>query len=279
MRGASRTSLGAVTEDVRPVLEGARGTDLGEQLFGVVDLLDSSGPLRRALTDPARDAAARTALADRLLTGQVGPEALDVVRRLVGGRWSGPRDLVDAVEQIAVLATVSGASQPEAPSDGAPGSDGVDRVEEEIFRVERLLSGDRALRAAVADRYAPDEARTALLERLLGDRVAPGTLLLVRRAAVRSRGRTPEHALTEYGELAAEWRRRVVALVTTAVPLGDAQRQRLVELLSRQYGRDVHLDSAVDPGVVGGVRLEVGGELVDSTLSSRLDETRRRLTR
>jgi len=273
MRGASRTSLGAVTEDVRPVLEGARGTDLGEQLFGVVDLLDSSGPLRRALTDPARDAAARTSLAERLLSGQVGEEALDVVRRLVGGRWSGPRDLTDAVEQLAVLATVSGASQADESGDG------VDRVEEEIFRVERLLSGDRALRAAVADRYAPDEARTGLLERLLGDRVAPGTLLLVRRAAVRSRGRTPEHALTEFGELAAQWRRRVVALVTTAAPLREDQKQRLVELLTRQYGRAVHVDSAVDPGVVGGVRLEVGGELVDSTVSSRLDETRRRLTR
>ncbi|WP_298805698.1 F0F1 ATP synthase subunit delta [uncultured Pseudokineococcus sp.] len=273
MRGASRTSLGAVTDDVRPVLEGARGTDLGEQLFGVVDVLDSSGPLRRALTDPAREASDRTALAERLLGGRVGGEAMDVVRRLVGGRWSASRDLPDAVEQLAVLATVSGASQADDSGDG------VDRVEEELFRVERLLSGDRALRAAVADRYAPDDARTGLLERLLGDRVAPGTLLLVRRAAVRSRGLTPERALSHYGELAAEWRRRVVALVTTAVPLRDDQRQRLVDLLSRQYGRAVHVDSAVDPGVVGGVRLEVGGELVDSTVSSRLDETRRRLAR
>jgi len=271
MRGASRTSLGAVTEDLRPVLEGARGTTLGERLFGVVDVLDGSGPLRRALTDPARDADARTALAERLLAGRVGDEAMDVVRRLVRERWSGARDLADAVEQLAVLATVSGASKSDESGDG------VDRVEEELFRVERLLSGDRALRAAVADRYAPEASRTALLERLLGDRVTPGTLLLVRRATVRSRGLTPEHALTEFGELAAEWRKRVVALVTTAVPLGEAQRQRLVELLSRQYGRAVHLDAAVDPDVVGGVRLEVGGELVDSTVSSRIDETRRRL--
>lgn len=271
MRGASRTSLGGVTEDVRPVLEGSQGTELGEQLFAVVDLLDSSGPLRRALTDPARDAAARTALAERLLSGRVGEQALDVVGRLVRERWSGARDLGDSVEQLAVLATVAGASHADE------GGDGVDRVEEELFRVERLLSSDRSLRAAVADRYAPDSSRTALLERLLGDRVAPGTLLLVRRAAVRSRGLTPERALTTYGELAAEWRRRVVALVTTAVPLREEQRQRLVELLTRQYGRAVHVDSAVDPDVVGGVRLEVGGELVDSTVSARLDETRRRL--
>lgn len=276
MRGASRTSLGAVTEDVRPVLEGARGTGLGEQLFGVVDLLDSSGPLRRALTDPARDASDRTALAERLLGGRVADEAMDVVRRLVGSRWSAPRDLADAVEQLAVLATVAGGA---GADEGVGSDDGVGRVEEELFRVERLLSGDRGLRSAVADRYAPEEARTALLDRLLGDRVAPGTLRLVHRAAVRSRGLTPERALSTYGELAAEWRRRVVALVTTAVPLRDDQRQRLVDVLSRQYGRAVHLDAAVDPEVVGGVRLEVGGELVDSTLAARLDETRRRLTR
>ncbi|MEJ5915000.1 F0F1 ATP synthase subunit delta [Pseudokineococcus sp. 1T1Z-3] len=273
MRGASSRTLGQVTEDVGPALDAATGTDLGEQLFAVVDLLDSSGPLRRALTDPARPGADRVALAERLLSGQVGDQALDVVRRLVDGRWSAARDLADALEQLAVLATVSGSAS------GTGSADAVDQVEEEVFRVERLLAGDRALRAAVANRYAPERSRQALLEELLGDKVSPGTLLLVRRAVLRGRGLTPERALETYGELAAQWRRRVVALVTTAVALSAGQRARLVEVLTRQYGRRVHLDEVVDPGVVGGVRLEVDGELVDATMTARLAESRQRLAR
>ncbi|ROP43869.1 F0F1 ATP synthase subunit delta [Pseudokineococcus lusitanus] len=267
MRGASRTSLGVVTEDARPVLEGARGTGLAEGLFGVVDLLDGSGPLRRALTDPARTADERVGLAERLLAGRVDGDVLDVVRRLVGARWSATRDLADAAEQLAVVAAVSGSSE-----DGGEG-----RLEEDLFRVERLLASDRALRSAVADKHAPDASRTALVDRLLADRVAPGTLLLVRRATTRSRGLTPERALATYGELAATWRRRVVALVTTATPLRADQRDRLATALSRQYGRPVHVDSAVDPTVVGGVRVEVDGTLVDGSVSTRLEDTRRRL--
>lgn len=269
MRGSSSSSLAAVTHDVRGTLEAATSTQLGEQLFAVADLLDSSAALRRALTDPAREASARTALAQRLLQGQIGDEALDVVTRLVTERWSEARDLPDALEELAVAATVSGAT-------GADGAS-VDRIEEELFRVERLLAADRALRAAVADRYAPEQARLALVDRLLADRVSPATLVLVRRATTRSRGLTPEHALDRFGKLAADWRRRLVAVVTSAVPLRGDQQARLTDVLSRQYGRTVHVDVVVDPQVVGGLRVEVGDDLIDGTVSSRLEESRRRL--
>ena len=47
--------------------------------------------------------------------------------------------------------------------------------------------------------------------------------------------------------------------------------------LSRQYDRDVHLNVVIDPDVIGGIRVEIGDDVIDGTVSSRLDEARRKL--
>jgi F-type H+-transporting ATPase subunit delta len=64
--------------------------------------------------------------------------------------------------------------------------------------------------------------------------------------------------------------------VVAAAPLTTEQRSRLEAALQRRYGR-VRLNVDVDPEVLGGLRVQVGSELVDGTLSARLDEARRRL--
>ena len=70
MRGTSRASLQSVRSRFEPVLAGAgvEALRLGEELFALVDALDSSASLRRTLTDPSVDADAKGALAARLLT-------------------------------------------------------------------------------------------------------------------------------------------------------------------------------------------------------------------
>ena len=62
-----------------------------------------------------------------------------------------------------------------------------------------------------------------------------------------------------------------------ALPLTEAQRQRLGAALARTYGREVRLNIDVDPTVIGGLRVQIGGELFDGTMLGRLDEARRRL--
>jgi F-type H+-transporting ATPase subunit delta len=53
--------------------------------------------------------------------------------------------------------------------------------------------------------------------------------------------------------------------------------RRLGDSLAQQYGRPVHLNVVVSPEVIGGVRVEIGDDVIDGTVSSRLDEARRKL--
>ncbi len=68
-----------------------------------------------------------------------------------------------------------------------------------------------------------------------------------------------------------------MATVHVAHPLSDADSRRLSEALSRQYSRPIHLNVLVDPTVIGGIRVEIGDEVIDGTVESRLDDARRKL--
>jgi len=107
--------------------------------------------------------------------------------------------------------------------------------------------------------------------------VAPETWRLVRRAVQAPRGLNRDTALGGYGQVAAHRRDQLVAHVVAALPLDEAQRGRLEEALRRAYGKAVHLNVDVDPDVLGGIRVEIGDEVLDGTVVRRLDDARRRL--
>jgi F-type H+-transporting ATPase subunit delta len=89
--------------------------------------------------------------------------------------------------------------------------------------------------------------------------------------------RTVAVALAAYQKVAAEVRGEGVATVRVARPLADAERDRLAAALASSYGRDVHLNVIVDPEVIGGIRVEIGDDVIDGTVASRLDDAGRRL--
>ncbi len=63
----------------------------------------------------------------------------------------------------------------------------------------------------------------------------------------------------------------------TAVPLSDAQAQRLTDKLSTLTGKTVRLEGHVDPSVLGGVQLSYDGTQIDGTVKSRLEALGRTL--
>lgn len=270
MRGTSRSSLAAAEERLEPLLgtlDSDAAVTVGTELFAVARLLDSSGTLRRALTDPSRPGQDKAALADRLLTGKVSDATRSLVAGLARDRWSEARDLADAAEHLGVVAVLAAAER-----------DGVlDAVEDELFRFGRVVEGNRALGQALGDRAVPGERKAELVERLLAGKAQPHTLVLAQQAAAHPRGRTLTASLDDMGKVAARRRERTVATVTAAVPLTENQRARLARVLERIYGGTMWLNVDVDPGLVGGLRVQVGDEVIDASVLSRLDDARRRL--
>ncbi len=67
------------------------------------------------------------------------------------------------------------------------------------------------------------------------------------------------------------------ALVTTAVPLSEVQLSQLKEKLEKVSGKKVLLEQKVDPDILGGVRVDLEGQLFDGSVKGRLSELRKRV--
>ena len=150
----------------------------------------------------------------------------------------------------------------------------LENSEDELFRFARLVESSPELRNTLADRSIDLKRRQDLLGDLLSGRATSATNLLAQRA-VAARERTFGHTIEGYVTLAAAQKNRVVATVRVATPLSVDQRGRLQTSLSRQIGREVVIQEVIDPGILGGVRVELGGEVFEGTVAGRLEEARR----
>ncbi|PKV87917.1 F0F1 ATP synthase subunit delta [Streptomyces sp. TLI_146] len=269
MNGASREALAAARERLDALMDNTSVdvAKLAGELAAVTALLDREVSLRRVLTDPSQPGEAKAELAGRLLGGQVGGETADLVSGMVRSRWSQSRDLVDALEELANTTDLTAAQKAGA----------LDDVEDELFRFGRIVASSTDLRSALTNRAATTAAKGELLGSLLGGKANAVTERLVTRLVTKPRGRSLEAGLESLSKLAAERRDRMVAVVTSAVPLTDVQKQRLGAALAKVYGRQMHLNLDVDPTVLGGISVRVGDEVIDGTIAQRLDEASRRL--
>ncbi|MGY5071536.1 F0F1 ATP synthase subunit delta [Streptomyces griseus] len=269
MNGASREALAAARERLDALTDNTSvdAAKLAEELAAVTALLHREVSLRRVLTDPSQGGQAKAELAGRLLSGQVGGEAVDLVSGMVRSRWSQSRDLVDSVEELANTADLTAAQQ----------SGVLDDVEDELFRFTRIVGSDKELRSALTNRTASVANKGELLRSLLGGRTQPATERIVTRLVTQPRGRSLEAGFESLSKLAAERRNRMVAMVTSAVPLSDRQKQRLGAALAKIYDRQMHLNLDVDPAVLGGISVRVGDEVINGTIAERLAEATRRM--
>ena len=261
---ADRNLLQAVVAKVSGAPTEADVASLATDLFAVVDALDSSTALRRALTDPAVSESNRQQLAHNLLDGKVSKTAVQVVTEAIELRWGGGRAMVAAIERQAIRAELIGADQ-----DG-----NLEDTEDELFRFARLVESNPGLRNALADRMVDLPRRQELVGELLAGRATKATVALAKRA-VSARERTFDHTIEGFVTLAAAQKNRVVATVRVARPLDPDQRERLAASLRKQVGREVALQEIVDPGVLGGIRVELGDDVIEGTVAGRLESARR----
>jgi len=268
--GASRQSLASARVSLDSVLKSlsiADSSTLASDLFVVVATLDSSTPLRRAITDGSRDAASKAALASELFGKSISAHALKLVSELSALRWSSPSNLGDVLEQLAVESEASAANM----------ANELERMEEELFAFSRIVVGDAELRQALNSTKYSSEGKRVLVAKLLGSKISASTTRLIGHLVSGLRGRNIESTINFYSAAIAARRERVIAHVRSAVVMTDAQKEKLTKTLSQKIGQPVRLNVEIDETVLGGLSIRFADELIDATIVSRLADAGRAL--
>ncbi len=268
MLQSSRLSLQAVLETANSEITSGSAREFGEGVLAVVAVLAENVALRKTLADSSESAEKKQQLLRTLFSTRTTQAVLRLAERAVGLRWARTQDLVTSLEVAGVTAIAADAQ--------AAGQLG--QVEEEVFRFARLLESDHELARAL-DSDASAQVKRELIANLLDGRAHDDTVILITQAAVYPRGLRVAIALDQYSDVLAARQQRSVAEVTVAAPLSESQTDRLQAALAAAYGRELVLNLQVDPAVIGGVRVQVGDEVMNATIADRLAEVHRRLTR
>lgn len=265
MLGSSRDALALCSGELDQLSgEVDRGT-LGTELFAVASLLDSEKVLRSALADSGQGLDIRCNLTAEVFASRVSPAVSDLLVIAVSQRWSADMDLVLALEELAAQAILFVAETNET----------LDATEEEIFLFGRAVDESADLQMALTNPATAGSVKSAIVADLLKVNATSATKELLEYAVSHLHGRRLDSVIARLGDLAAAQRQRMVAQVRAAAPLSENQSQRLMAALSKLKGRDVRLNVAVDPAVLGGIHVVIGDEVIDGTIATRLEAAHR----
>jgi len=154
--------------------------------------------------------------------------------------------------------------------------DRVDHWSRQLGLVREVLE-DPAAAAVVGNPSLALETRMEAVEQLKLPGIDDRGLNLMRLLVGSGRANRVGEIADRYEVLADEAAGRVRATVTTAIPLSDADRESLRKDLSGRFGKDIRLESKVDPAILGGLLLQVGDSLTDGSVAARLDQVRRQV--
>ena len=257
MGSATRGALATA----RGVLDAEKATlATGEQLLAAARALASSTQLRSVIADPGITAGDKASLITQVFPGS-DKTAATVLASVSGLRWSNPNQLVDSVEELGIRALAATAAG----------------LEDELFEIDRAVSSDAELEFALGGTFGDPRAKAQLVERLLAKKASPATIAIVAHLVQSPRERRIGELLAFAARTVADASGGLVATVTAAAPLTPAQQKKLVAQLTAKHGREPRLDVRIDPAVIGGLKVQVGDEIVDGTIATRLADLRLQL--
>ncbi|MDQ0820306.1 F-type H+-transporting ATPase subunit delta [Arthrobacter sp. V4I6] len=273
MAGVSSESLAAALASLEAKLPNA-SLQLAKELFGILGTVDSSAGLRRALTDPSRSGDEKSALVKRLFGGNVSADAAEIASGLAGSRWASARDIGDALETLAATVVIAVAENKSAVS--ASGITGLEALENDLFAFSQAVESNHEVQRALSEPQASPAAKIALAEKLVPG-ASEEAKVLTAQAVTQPRGLKVTRLVRRFAELAAKRQQRWIAVVSVTRPLTEAQTSRLQAALNGLYGRDLKINMNVDPALIGGIRIQVGDEVVDASVAARLAQLHRQL--
>lgn len=258
---SARLALTALGGTVDLASDGLR---VGEELFAAGEAIGDSKQLRRILADPSASSDEKKAVVTNVFGARLDKTTTGLLAAVAESRWSDSEDLLSGVEELGLRAVAESAGR---DTD----------IEAELFAFGETVSSSPELELAVGSRLGDVDAKVALVERLLTKTASQQTVAIVRHLVRQPRGRRIGPLLASAARVVADQAGMHVATITTATALAPAQLKRLQERLSTSYGRDLLVNQVVDGTVLGGVRVQVGDDVIDGSVLSRLNDLRLKL--
>jgi F-type H+-transporting ATPase subunit delta len=150
-------------------------------------------------------------------------------------------------------------------------------IEAELFAFAEAVLSNSELELAVSSKLGTAAQKADLVNRLVASKVSAQSLAILDHLVQQPRGRRIAELIRHATGIVADESGLEIATVTTAAPIDAAQLTRLAKALASSHGRQLRINHVVDPDLVGGVRVQIGDEVIDGSLATRMNELRLQL--
>jgi F-type H+-transporting ATPase subunit delta len=263
MGSATRNATNVTHVALKKTLPASLAT--AEALFGAAAVIGASSQLRSTLSNPAIEISAKQGLVAQVFGKGLDKGAATLLGLAIEQRWSSESDLVAGIEDVALRCAASSVKT-------------VGAIEAELFAFARAISSDADLELALGSKLGNPDAKATLARNLLTKAKAlPATVAIVSSLVRSPRGRRIGALLSTAAQTVADQSGCIVATVTSAQPLDSGQVNTVAAVIALRYGRKAVLNAVVDPGSVGGVRIQVGNDVIDGSIATMLEDLRAQL--
>ena len=150
----------------------------------------------------------------------------------------------------------------------------VDEFYEELKIIETALKDSPEYLQFLAAPSIPKNERTAALAAVFEERLNKHVLSFLQLLCEHGKAETFFECVNEYTRL-REWASgSAEAVVKTAVALNDQQKEELTKALQKRTKKTVSLKCVVDPTLLGGIVVELDGQLLDGSVKNNLKHAR-----
>ena len=153
-------------------------------------------------------------------------------------------------------------------------SDLTDQVQENLILLSGLWEKNEELRAFLEAPQIAKEEKTKILEQTLRDKISELLLQFLLFLLEKDRFQQISEIAEHYDKLLKEKLGIVEARVTTASPMDEKLALPLKEKLQKRTGKKVNLVFQTDPSLIGGIRVIIGNQIIDNSISSELCKLR-----
>jgi F-type H+-transporting ATPase subunit delta len=142
---------------------------------------------------------------------------------------------------------------------------------EDIRSLLSLLEGSEDLRQFLGNPLVKPDAKKAVIQQIAGEEMSPLMHSFLKLLVDKGRIVFLEGIGKQYLARLRELNQTVLAEVTSAVPLSEAQQQSVREKVqAMSSASQVEIETKIDPDLIGGVIIKVGSQVIDASLRGQL---------
>ncbi|MYF99952.1 ATP synthase F1 subunit delta [Candidatus Poribacteria bacterium] len=149
----------------------------------------------------------------------------------------------------------------------------------DIDKLRELIEQSEEFTQFINSPLLTPQIKSDTFQQLFTDGMHPLTINFFKLLALKQRERFLVAIMDAFSGIVDEAAGRIVAQVTTAVPITENQEQRLIQQLSTFSGKQVRLETETDEQIQGGFIVQLGDTVFDASVATQLQRLKQRLAK